>query len=224
MSTSLRFTGITALVAAGVHLLQFLVLGIGPALQEPEFPEPAHAGDNYWFGLAGTVTFTLIALAYVAFFSAGTELTRAAKASDGIWRTAMHTAAGVGIGAWMLAGATNLARRGFNATAIDAASGGDAAIGRAVLQGAYLTTSAAAIAGSIAFAIWFAAFAVRGLRARAFGWVVATAAFIAGLVPVVGWAANLGGIPAIILGLIVIGWALLVRSRKSTQAPALVAQ
>lgn len=222
--STLRFTGRAALIAAGVHLVQFVVLGVGPALQESDFPDASHAGDNYWFGLAGTATFTVIAVAYLAFFSAGTELTRGTAPSDRIWRTAMHTVSGIGIGGWMLAGATNLARRGFNATAIDKASGGDAAIGRAVLQGAYLTTSAAAICGALAFAIWFVAFAVRGLRSGAFGWVVAVAAFVAGLVPVIGWAADLGGVPAIILGLVVIGWALLSRARKSASAPALVAQ
>lgn len=224
MSSTLRFTGISALVAAGVHLLQFAVLGVGPALAEPAFPDAAHAGENYWFGLAGTTTFTLIAIAYLGFFSAGTALVRSAAPSDPVWRSAMQTVAGIGIGGWLLAGATNLARRGFNATAIDSAAGGDVAIGRAVLQGAYLTTSAAAIVGALAFAAWFAAFAVRGIRTRAFGWAVATTAALTGILPVVGWAANLGGVPVIILGLLVIGPALLVRAKKSSASPTRVAQ
>ncbi|MET0735775.1 MAG: hypothetical protein ABWY55_09050 [Microbacterium sp.] len=215
MSSTLRFTGIAALVAAAVHLLQFLVLGIGPVLNEPAFPDASRAGDNFWFGVAGTATFTIIAIAYLGFFSAGTALTRTEGPHDAVWRTAMQTTAGIGIGSWLLAGATNLARRGFNATAIDSAAGGDAAIGRAVLQGAYLTTSAAAIAGALAFAIWFVAFAIRGVRAGAFGWVVGTAAILTGILPVAGWAANLGGVPIIIVGLLVIGPALLIDAKRA---------
>lgn len=220
----LRFTGVAALVAAGVHLLQFLVLGIGPVLQEPAFPTAGQAGDNYWFGLAGTLTFTIIALAYLAFFNAGTALTRGESGTDSIWRAAMQTSAGIGIGAWLLAGATNLARRGFNATAIDAAGGGDPAIGRAVLHGAYLTTSAAAITSALAFAVWFVAFAVRGTRSEAFGWVIGTAAILSGLLPVLGWALNLGAVPVIILGLLIIGSGLIRRAKRSAAALATMAQ
>ncbi|MET0812924.1 MAG: hypothetical protein ABWY03_07705 [Microbacterium sp.] len=224
MSSTLRFTGIAALVAAGVHLLQFLVLGIGPVLDEPDFPVASRAGENFWFGLAGTATFTIIAIAYLAFFSAGTALTRRDDAHDAIWRTAMQTAAGIGIGGWLLAGATNLARRGFNATAIDAAAGGDAAIGRAVLQGAYLTTSAAAIASALAFAIWFVAFAVRGVRAGAFGWLVGATAVVTGILPVAGWAVDIGGVPVILVGLLVIGPALLARAKRTAVTTVVVAQ
>ena len=224
MTAILRFAGRAALVAALVHVLQFLVLGIGPALQEPEFPEAARAGENFWFGLAGLVTFTTIAIAYLAFFPAATALTRIAGPTDAIWRTAMNTVAGIGIAAWLLAGATNLARRGFNATAIDTASGGDAAIGRAVLQGASMTTSAAAITASVAFAIWFVAFAVRGTRAGAFGWGVGVTSIVAGIVPLAGWAANLGGVPMIVVGLLVIGPALLTRAKRTASSFVAVAE
>ena len=222
MTALLRLAGRAALVAALVHVLQFVVLGIGPVLQEPEFPDAAHAGDNFWFGLAGLLTATTIAIAYLAFFPAATAITRVEGPTDAIWRTAMNTVAGIGIGAWLLAGATNLARRGFNATAIDAAAGGDAAIGRAVLQGAYLITSAAAIAGAVAFAIWFVAFAVRGKRAGAFGWGIAVTAIVAGVVPAAGWAANLGGVPVIVIGLLVIGPALLIRAKRTAATPVAV--
>ena len=224
MTPTSQFAGRAALVAALAHAVQFLVLGIGPVLQEPAYPDPAHAGDNFWFGLAGATTFTVVAVAYLGFFAAGTSLTRLPGASDALWRTAMNTIAGIGIGGWLLAGATNLARRGFNATAIGAAAGGDPAIGRAVLQGAYLTTSAAAIASALAFAVWFLAFAVRGLRAQAFGWGVAVTAALSALVPLAGWAANIGGVPVIVIGLAVIGAALLVGARRRRRAPAEVAQ
>lgn len=223
MST-IKFAGIAALVAGGVHLLQFAILGIGPALNEPDFPDASAASDNYWFGVAGTMTFTIIAVAYLAFFPAATAATRTDSPHDGIWRTAMQTVAGIGIGAWMLAGASNLARRGFNATAIDAASGGDAAIGRAVLQGAYLSTSTAAICAALAFAIWFIAFGIRGLRAGTIGWVVATASFLAAAVPVLGWMLNIGGVPMIIVSLLVIGPAMLIRAKRTAPAPVRVGQ
>lgn len=215
MHTSLRVAGWAAIAAGGAHLVQFAVLGIGPALSEPDFPAPAHAADNYWFGIVGLATFTLVALAYLLFFPAATAvvLPRGGEASR-ILRGSLAAAATIGVAGWVFAGASNLARRGFNATAIDAASGGDAAVGRAVLQGAYLTTSTLAIGGAVALAVWFAAFAVLGLRAKTIGAVVAIAALIAGIVPLAGWLANLGGVPAITLALLVIGPALLARARR----------
>lgn len=224
MARPYRFAGTAALIAGGVHLLQFVVLGIAPTLEEPMFPEAARAGDNYWFGLAGCLTFTLVAIAYLGFFSAATALTRTSGTHDPIWRTAMQSAAVIGTGCWLLAGATQLARRGFNATAVDAASGGDAAIGRAVLQGAYITTSTAAIASALAFAVWFVVFAVRGWRAQVFGWGVATIAVVAGVVPVVGWMLDLGGIPIAIVAFLVIGPAFLIRAKKAATTPVVVAQ
>lgn len=68
MPALLRLAGWSALAAGLVHLLQFVELGIGPALIEPEFPTPAESAVNYWFGLVGGTTFTLVGLAYVLFF------------------------------------------------------------------------------------------------------------------------------------------------------------
>lgn len=91
MSVSLlRLAGRAALIAAGAHLLQFLVLGIGPVLNELAFPDAAHAGDNYWFGLIGTITFTVIALAYLVFFPAAARLVRGAGPSDDVWTAALR--------------------------------------------------------------------------------------------------------------------------------------
>lgn len=216
METRIRLAGWAALAAGGVHLLQFAVLGIGGVLQEPEYPDPTHAGDNYWFGVAGTVTFALIALAYLVFFSAATAITARDGKTDRIWRTAMQSSAVIGITCWMLAGASNLARRGFNATAIDAASGGDAAIGRAVLQGGYLIVSTATIASAFAFDAWFIAFAIRGRRAAVIGWVGVMFSVLAALVPAAGWMANVGGIPMIIVSLLVLGPLLLRTARLRT--------
>ncbi|MGC4013769.1 MAG: hypothetical protein QM755_04515, partial [Luteolibacter sp.] len=116
MPALLRLAGWSALAAGIVHLLQFLVLGIGGVLDEPEFPTPAEAAANYWFGLAGATTFTLIALAYLVFFSAATALAwRDASGTAVVWRRAAQAAATIGIGCWLLSGMANLAIRGFNA-------------------------------------------------------------------------------------------------------------
>lgn len=223
MHDSLRFAGRMALIAAGAHLLQFMVLGIGPLLQEPDYPDPTHAADNFWFGAAGSLTFTVIAIAYVLFFSSASSLVRNTEAGPP-WPTVLQTAAGIGVGAWLLAGATNLVRRGFNATAIDAASGGDPAIGRAVLQGAHLTTSAAAFTGALAFGIWFTIFAIQGVRAKVFGGGTVAVCLFTAVTPVLGWLLNIGGVPVIIVGLLLLGATLLRRARKTAAVSAVVAQ
>jgi hypothetical protein len=215
MYSMLRLTGWSALAAGGLHLLQFLVLGIGPALQEPAFPTPAESAATYWFGAVGMVTFTLIALAYVVFFSAATALTQSNRHDNTVWRTALQSVAVVGIAGWMLAGATNLARRGFNSAQIADAAGGDPVIGRAVLQGAYVVTSSAAIVGAIALGIWFVAFAIRALRCGVLGWPTGVAVMIIGAVlPISGWLANLGGVPTVIISFFVLAPVLLGRARR----------
>ncbi|ALJ20167.1 hypothetical protein [Microbacterium sp. No. 7] len=215
MRPLLRLTGWSALVAGLAHLLQFLVLGIGPALSEAEHPTPAEAAANYWFGLAGGLTFTIVGLCYLVFFAAATELVWRSAAVDAVvWRRAMQSAAIIGITSWFLAGMTNIARRGFNATAI-AELAGDDGIARAALQSTYVGFSAAAITTAVVFCAWWIAFAVRGARTRTIGLPTAIAVTVlGGLVPLAGWVANLGGIPAIVLAFLVLGPVLLRRARR----------
>lgn len=219
MSSLLRLTGWAALAAGGLHLLQFLVLGIGPALQEPAYPTPEESAAAYWFGVVGLITFTLIAVAYLLFFSSATALTRLPSPHDSIWRAALQSAAVIGIGGWLLAGATNLARRGFNSAQISDAASGDDVIGRAVLQGAYIVTSSAAIVGALAFGIWFVAFAIRAVRGRVLGLPTCVAVIVFGaLIPIAAWIANLGGVPAVIVLFFILGAVLLTKARRARRS------
>lgn len=216
MNALLRLTGWAAVAAATVHLLQFLVLGIGPVLGEPEFPTPAQSAAGYWFGAAGAVTFTLIGLAYLAFFSGATELAwRDARGTSVVWRRAAQSAAVIGIACWLLAGMNNLARRGVNATAIAQAADDDV-VARAALASTYVFQTAAVIAGAVALCAWWVAFALRARRARVFGWPTATAiAILGGVVPVAGWVVNLGGVPTTIIAFAILGPVLLSRARRA---------
>jgi hypothetical protein len=229
MPALLRLTGRAAIAAATVHLLQFLVLGIGPALAEPDFPTPAQSAANYWFGLAGAATFLLIALSYLVFFSAASELVWPDQTGTGrVWRRAAQSAAVIGIAGWLLSGVTNLARRGFNATGIAEAAGGDDAISRAALQATSVIVSVGATTMAMCFGAWFVAFAARAVRTGVFGWPTAIAVVLFGAVtPLTGWLANIGGIPAIIVAFLVLGPVLLVkakRARAESIAPEFVEQ
>ena len=225
MRTLLRFSGWAAVAAGAAHLIQFLVLGIGGTLVEEEFPDPARAGDSYWFGLAGLATFTVVGLAYLVFFAAATALVDTGRPTALIWRRSMHAAATIGTGAWLFAGANNLAVRGLNATAISEAADGDPTIGAAALAATYVPQTAAVIVGAVTFAGWFIAFGVLGLRAGQFGVGVLIASILAGVIPLLGWIMNLGGVPVIIMFFLVVGPVLLARSRsRVTSEPALVGQ
>lgn len=230
MSALLRLSGWSALSAGLVHLVQFVVLGIGAAVVEPAFPTPAEVAANYWFGLAGLGTFSLIGMSYLVFFSAATALVwRDASGVSVVWRRGAQTAATIGIGCWFVAGATQLAVRGFNGSALTAASGGDDDIARAALQSAYVGMSAVTIAGAVVLCAWWIAFAVTGRRTRTLGWPTAIAIVVLGaLVPLAGWVANLGGIPSVVLAFLVLGPVLLVKARRMRRAdaavPAAVAQ
>ncbi len=223
MPASLRLAGWSALAAGLVHLLQFLELGIGPALAEPEFPTPTESAGNYWFGLVGGATFTLIGLAYLLFFSAATTLVwRDASGTGSVWRRAMQSTAVVGITGWFLSGMNSIARRGFNATGIDQVASGDA-VARIALQSTYVFQTAATIAMAVTFCTWWIAFVVRGVRTRTFGWPTAIAALVlGGLVPLAGWAANLGGIPSMILAFFVVGPVLLTKAKHAALAETTV--
>lgn len=216
MNPLLRLAGWSALAAGILHLTQFLELGLGPALNEPEFPTPSEAAANYWFGLVGAATFTLIGLAYLLFFSAATALVwRQATETGAVWRRAMHSAAIIGIAAWFLAGMNNIARRGFNASAIESIAA-DPSVSQAALQSTYVFQNAATVTMAVVFCAWWVAFAVRGIRTRAIGWPTAiTVLLLGGLLPVAGWAANLGGIPSIILAFLVLGPVLLVKAKHA---------
>ncbi len=219
MHSLLRLTGWAAIVAALVHLVQFLVLGIGSALSEPELPTPAEAAANYWFGLVGGLTFTIIGLSYLLFFSAATALAwRDAAGTTAVWRWAAQSAAVIGVTGWFLAGMTNLATRGFNAAAISE-TGVDDTVARAALQSAYIPFTAATVTAAVVLCAWWIAFAVRGIRTGAIGWPTAIAVVIlGGLVPLAGWVANVGGIPAVILAFLVLGPVLLVKARRVRRA------
>lgn len=215
MHAILRLAGWAALAAGLVHLTQFLALGIGPLFPEPEFPTPAESAGNYAFGLVGALTFTLIGLSYLLFFTAATDLVwRGATGTAVVWRRAMQSAAVIGIGAWFLSGMLNLARRGFNATGIAEAAGDDA-VARAALQSTYVILTAATVTLAVVFCAWWVAFAVRGLRTRTIGWPTAIAVVLLGaLVPLAGGFANLGGVPSIILAFLILGPVLLVKARR----------
>lgn len=228
MHALLRLAGWSALTAGLVHLTQFLALGIGPLFPEPEFPTPAESTANYVFGLVGGLTFTLIGLSYLLFFSAATELVwRDATGTTVVWRRAAQSAAIVGIAGWFLAGMNNIARRGLNASAIGELAPDDATA-QTVLQSTYVFQTAAIMTLSVAFCAWWVAFAGRGVRTRTIGWPTAIAVvMLGGIVPLAGWLANLGGIPSIILAFFVLGPVLLARARRLTPvepAPAVVAQ
>lgn len=218
MPQLLRLTGRAAIVAAAVHLLQFLVLGIGPAFAtaEPEFPTPAESAANYGFGLASTLTFSIIGLSYLVFFSAGSQLAwPGSTGTAAVWRRAAQSAAVIGITGWLLSGTVNIARRGFNATGITDASGGDDAIARAALQATSVLISVGAIVMAVCFAAWFVAFAVQCVRAGTFGLPTAIPVVLFGAIaPLAGWLSNLGGVPAIIIAFFVLGPVLLVKARK----------
>ncbi|PWJ49870.1 hypothetical protein SAMN06264364_12436 [Quadrisphaera granulorum] len=215
MLTLLRLTGWSALTAAFAHLLQFLVLGIGPVLDEPEFPTPGEAASNYWFGVAGATTFTVIGLAYLVFFSAATALVwQDATGTDAAWSRAAHSATVVGVTGWFLAGMTNIARRGFNATAIDEVTT-DPSVARAALQSTDVLLTTAATATAVVLCAWRFAFAVRAVKTGTLGLPTAVAVVVlGGLVPLAGWVANVGGIPSSIVALLVLGAALLLRARR----------
>lgn len=216
MSALLRLSGRAALAAGLIHLFQFLVLGVGPALSnESEFPSPTETSANYWFGLAGLTTFTLVGLADLVFFSAATALVWQSTAATGVaWRRAAQTAATVGIACWFLAGATQLAVRGFNATAL-ADLGASDEVQRAVLQGAYLPMTMATVAGAVVFGAWWIGFAVQGLRTRTFGMPTAIAALLFGaFVPLAGWLTNVGAFPSVVIAFLVVGPVLLRRARR----------
>ena len=202
----LRLTGWAALAAGLVHLFQFLELGIGPALNEPEFPTPAEAASNYWFGLVGGTTFTLISLVYVLFFSAATALVwREATGTGVVWRRAMQSTAIIGIAGWLLAGMNNIARRGFNAAGIEQI-GSDNSVARAALQSTYVFQTAAIMTMAVTFCAWWIAFIVYGIRSHTIGWSTGVVVLaLGGIIPLVGWAVNLGGIPSIILAFFFLG-------------------
>ncbi|CAN5593381.1 hypothetical protein BH10ACT7_BH10ACT7_24130 [soil metagenome] len=226
MRAQLRLAGISALVAGLVHLLQFASLGVGGLLVEERYPDPASVADGYWFGVVGTVTFTIIGLAYLVFFSAATDLAWG-RTGNPVWRRAAQSAATIGIAGWLLAGANNLAYRGFNAAGIAEAAGGDSAAGAAALQSTYVTQSAASIAMAIAFGAWLVAFAVQGRRAGAFGMPTAILTVIVAVIPVLGWLLNVGGVPVIILYFFVLAPVLLRNARavrNVDSAPVAVAQ
>lgn len=222
MISLLRLSGWAAIAAAIVHLIQFLVLGIGPALAEPDYPTPAESGANYWFGLTGSITFTLIGLSYLVFFSGATELVwRGATGTAVVWRRAAQSAAVIGIAAWFIGGMLNIARRGFNATGIAEAAGGDDAIARAALQSSYVVLTAATVAEAVVFCAWWIAFAVEGIRTRTIGWATAIVVVVlGGLIPLSTWLANIGGIPTIVLAFLVLGPVLLVKARRLRRSEA----
>lgn len=222
MPALLRLAGWSALTSGLVHLLQFLELGIGPALSEPEFPTPTESAGNYWFGLVGGTTFTLIGLAYLLFFSAATTLVwRDATGTGVVWRRAMQSAAVVGITGWFLAGMNNIARRGFNATGIDQVASDDS-VARVALQSTYVFQAAATITMAVVFCAWWIAFVARGIQTRTIGWPTAIAVLaLGGLLPLAGWAANLGGIPSMILAFFVVGPVLLVKAKRVARAGAI---
>lgn len=210
-----------ALAAGFAHLLQFLVLGIGGALIEEQFPDPATVGTNLWFGVVSTLTFSAVGLAYLVFLSAATRLTWSqGSESQRVLSAAVSAIGVIGVAGWMLAGAGNLARFGFNATQIADAAGGDAVIGRAALQATYVPIVAGGILSTLALGVWFAVFAIRGLRTGLFGIPTMVATLVAAIVPFLGWALNLGGIPVTIISLFVIGPVLLVKTRAEISGDA----
>lgn len=227
MHSLLRLAGWSALGAGLVHLTQFLALGIGPLFPEPEFPTPAESTANYSFGLVGGLTFTLIGLSYLLFFSAATEIVwRGTTGTAVVWRRAMQSAAVIGITGWFLAGMINPARRGFNAAGIGAAASDDS-IARAALQSTYVSLTAATIMSAVLFCAWWISFAVRALSTHIIGWPSAVAVvLLGGIAPLAGLVANVGAVPSIIVAFFVIGPVLLIKDRRLRAAettPAVVA-